>query len=145
MKKHLTGQILLSAAVGIFLGTGLFTFWYAKGYSYMLNDPEVCINCHVMRDNYNSWRVSSHRSATCNDCHVPHGLVRKYIAKGINGYRHSFAFTFGTPDVIRIKPDNMEILNENCIGCHESLVNHLSLIEDKDRKCVTCHHGVGHG
>jgi cytochrome c nitrite reductase small subunit len=35
--------------VGTTLGLGLFTFHYAKGTSYMSNDPLVCANCHVMQ------------------------------------------------------------------------------------------------
>ncbi len=139
------GRPILAIVIGAFLGSCLFTFWYAKGYSYMLNDPEVCVNCHVMRDNYRSWQVSSHRSATCNDCHVPHSLLRKYMSKAVNGYRHSFAFTFGPPDVIRIRESNRRILNHNCLGCHENLVNHLAVVQDPDRPCTFCHAGVGHG
>lgn len=26
------------------------TFFYAMGYSYMLNDPLTCMNCHIMRE-----------------------------------------------------------------------------------------------
>ena len=35
--------------VGAFVGLGLFTFWYARGASYLTDDPRACINCHVMR------------------------------------------------------------------------------------------------
>jgi hypothetical protein len=38
------------ALIGAAMGLGLFTFWYAKGASYLGNDPETCANCHVMRD-----------------------------------------------------------------------------------------------
>ena len=34
--------------VGAFVGLGLFTFWYARGASYLTDDPRACINCHVM-------------------------------------------------------------------------------------------------
>ena len=139
------GKALLSVAVGVFLGTSVFTFWYAEGYSYMLDDPEVCVNCHIMRDNYNSWHVSSHRSVTCNGCHVPHELIGKYISKAKNGYHHSWAFTFGPPDVIRIREGNSRILNDNCRECHANLIDHLPLAEDKTRECTDCHSGVGHG
>lgn len=144
--KWLTGsKTVIGISLGVFIGVSIFTFWYAKGYSYMLNDPEVCINCHVMRENYNSWQASSHSTVACNDCHIPHGLVRKYLAKAENGYRHSLVFTFGPPDVIRIRESNRRVLQENCIECHRNLVDHLPMVTDNDHKCVDCHTGVGHG
>ncbi|HUF79037.1 MAG TPA: cytochrome c nitrite reductase small subunit, partial [Thermoanaerobaculia bacterium] len=36
--------VLLGAAAGL----GAFTFGYAKGYSYLTNDPAACANCHLM-------------------------------------------------------------------------------------------------
>ena len=32
------------------VGLGLYTFVYAKGYSYLSNDPQGCANCHVMQE-----------------------------------------------------------------------------------------------
>ena len=82
---------------------------------------------------------------TCNECHLPHGFVPKYIAKAMNGYRHSLAFTLGPPDVIQIHEKNAKILQENCLGCHNNMVNHLLLADDKSTTCVHCHRSVGHG
>ena len=62
---------LLAAAVlvGSAGGLGVYTFVYAKGYSYITNDPAACANCHVMNDQYSGWLKASHRSvAVCNDC-----------------------------------------------------------------------------
>jgi cytochrome c nitrite reductase small subunit len=138
-------RIVIAVMLGVFAGTGIFTFWYAKGFSYLSNDPKACANCHIMNDNYKTWQVGSHRSVTCNDCHVPHSFVRKYISKGLNGYHHSFAFTFGPPEVICIKKGNSDILNENCITCHEKMVSHLQVVGDPSRRCTDCHKWVGHG
>lgn len=35
--------------LGVFVGMAGHTFFYAKGYSYLLNDPVTCMNCHIMR------------------------------------------------------------------------------------------------
>ncbi|HOK52928.1 MAG TPA: cytochrome c nitrite reductase small subunit [Armatimonadota bacterium] len=145
MKLAGAAKIFLCVSLGAFIGASAFTFWYARGYSYLLDDPDVCINCHIMRDNYNSWRVSSHKFATCNDCHIPHDFVSKWAIKGENGFWHSWVFTFGPPDVIQIREHNRVVLNENCIHCHETMVNHLTITHDPDRKCMDCHKGVGHG
>lgn len=138
---------LLPLAVGALIGVGGFTFWYAKGYSYMVDDPNACVNCHIMRDEFDSWQVSAHRAVTCNDCHVPHNLVGKYVTKAEHGLRHSWVFTFGDPQVIRIKPSSLEIVQENCIRCHEPMVEGIlnPAHTDAPDKCSRCHRGVGHG
>ena len=41
--------VLLAVLVGILRGIGGYTFLYAKGLSYMSDDPEVCINCRASR------------------------------------------------------------------------------------------------
>ena len=74
---------LAAAFVGLLIGIGSFTFVYAKGYSYLTNDPRACANCHVMQDHFDAWTRSSHRSvAVCNDCHTPPGLVPKVHDQG---------------------------------------------------------------
>ena len=71
-------SVLLAVMLGLLCGVGAFTFGYGQGASYLSNNPDGCINCHVMRDHYNSWRTSSHRHvAVCNDCHLPHHPIGK--------------------------------------------------------------------
>ena len=63
---------VFGALLGIAVGICGFTFTYAKGGSYLTNNPAACANCHVMREQYDDWSKSSHRAvATCNDCHTP--------------------------------------------------------------------------
>ena len=80
--------LALSIMLGVMFGAGGYTFYYADGASYLSNNPAACANCHIMNDQYDSWQKASHHAvATCNDCHVPHGLVRKYLSKAENGYQ----------------------------------------------------------
>ncbi len=142
-------MVILGVLAGILLGVGTFTFYYAEGFSYMSNDPKVCVNCHIMRDEYNSWsRGPHHHVAVCNDCHIPHELVPKLAAKMRNGYNHSRAFTFmDFPQPIMITQKNAEILQDNCIRCHEDLVHDALLVRaqgPEDNLCVHCHANVGH-
>jgi hypothetical protein len=59
-----------AAAVGAVVGLGGFAFVYARGYSYLTDDPAACANCHVMAEQFQGWSRGSHRSvAVCNDCH----------------------------------------------------------------------------
>ncbi len=141
-----TAPLFLSAAAGVVLGLGAYTFHYAEGGSYFSNDPKACVNCHVMREMYDGWQKASHHAAAaCNDCHVPHDLVGKYLAKAEHGFWHSKGFTlqdFHEP--IRIKEKSARQLQENCVRCHGDLVHEL-LTPNDDITCVRCHASVGHG
>lgn len=142
--------LLLCVLVGGAFGAGGFTFYYGKGWSYLSNDPAACVNCHIMREQYDGWQKASHHAvATCNDCHLPHGLVGKYLSKAENGFWHSKGFTlqdFHEP--IQIRPHNFETLQRNCIDCHQEMVSEL-LGEGShgsgNVSCIHCHQSVGHG
>ena len=151
--------LITSLFVGVFAGSGLYTFVSANGTSYLSNDPAVCVNCHIMRDEYDGWRHGSHHAvAVCNDCHLPHdNAVHKLLVKASNGWHHSKAFTtldFAEP--IRIKPGNAQVLEDNCLRCHGELTDQitahgtLGVPTDPTQKadlygCVRCHQQVGHG
>jgi cytochrome c nitrite reductase small subunit len=156
---RLTLPLVLALAAGSLIGLGGFTFVYAKGYSYLQDDPAVCANCHVMSEHFAAWQKGSHRSvATCNDCHTPHDLVGKYVVKARNGFWHSFYFTTGRyPDPLRITPPNHEVTEGACRYCHEQLtaaIDHGALpaadeatsnAQPEDRlTCTRCHRYVGH-
>jgi cytochrome c nitrite reductase small subunit len=143
-------QVGLFALLGVAIGLGGFTFRYAEGLSYFSTDPRACANCHIMQAQYDSWQKSSHHAvATCVDCHLPHDLVGKYIAKAENGYHHSKGFTFQDfHEPIMIKQKNSRILQKNCLHCHQALVDELSLSTAhgyEEVRCVQCHRSVGHG
>lgn len=150
-------SLALAAAIvaGIAGGLGSYTFVYAKGYSYLTNDPAACANCHVMRDHFDAWTRSSHRAvATCNDCHTPPGLVPKYVTKARNGFWHSFYFTVGGyPDPLRITPRNHDVTEQACRKCHADLTASIEpsfeLLPSgaghaPGLTCTRCHNTVGH-
>lgn len=137
--------MLLVAAASVFIGSGVFTFCYARGYSYMSDKPEVCINCHVMNEKYVAWQVSSHRDIGCNDCHLPHKTIfHKLYTKGLNGFNHSYAFTFLDVQTIRIRRWNEKVVEANCVRCHEATVANIFMGDIGDNRCLTCHRGTGH-
>jgi cytochrome c nitrite reductase small subunit len=148
MRRSAAAAILILALGGACLGLGGYTFVYAKGYSYLTNDPEACANCHVMNEQFDGWVKSSHRSvAVCNDCHTPSDLVGKYATKARNGFWHSFYFTTGTfHEPIRATPTSRRIAEANCRRCHEPLAQALltGTGEGEDFSCVRCHFSVGH-
>ena len=127
MTSRNAGTVVLGIVVGLAIGLGLYTFVYAKGYSYLTNNPEACANCHVMQDYYSGWITSSHHAvAKCNDCHTPHNLLGKYAIKTTNGFFHSFAFTSGRyPDNIQIKGYNQRVTEGTCKTCHADLTSSI--------------------
>lgn len=141
--------ILFCTAAGILIGVAGYTFHYAKGTSYLTNNPLACVNCHVMQEHFDSWVKSSHHAvATCNDCHVPHTFPEKYWAKLWNGWNHSRAFTLQNfQEPIRITKKNLRALQRNCIYCHNILVSELMTQQESFKdvlRCTECHRSVGH-
>lgn len=141
---------IAAIALGLFIGLGSYTFRYAEGLSYFSTDPAACANCHIMQSQYDSWQKSTHHAvAKCVDCHLPHDIIGKYIAKAENGYHHSKGFTFQDfHEPIMIKPKNSQILQDNCLSCHQDFVHELvtgATTDPNSIRCVHCHASVGHG
>jgi cytochrome c nitrite reductase small subunit len=148
MKLQTIKLIVLGATIGLVVGVAGYTFVFAKGYSYLTNNPASCANCHIMQEQFDGWVKSSHRAvATCNDCHTPDGFVAKYMSKASNGFWHSFGFTTGRfHEPIQIKAHNKEITEQACRKCHQDIVDAIEGThkETKDFSCVRCHNSVGH-
>jgi cytochrome c nitrite reductase small subunit len=141
-------SVILAVMLGMLGGVGAFTFGYGKGASYLSSDPQACINCHVMQDHFESWQNSSHRHvAVCNDCHLPHDPLGKWIVKADNGFFHSLAFTLENfHEPIRIKPRNARVTQHACMDCHADVVHQMLPAESHGEmlSCVRCHSDVGH-
>jgi len=145
---------LLSAAM--LAGLALYVLYISRAPSYLSDDPATCMNCHIMAPQYATWNHSSHREwATCNDCHVPHNnVVNKYYFKAKDGMRHATIFTLRKePQVITIREEGREVVQDNCIRCHGSLlsdekVNNYNLQTHHarmERPCWDCHRETPHG
>lgn len=140
----------LSCLLGALLGAGVFTFSEAEGLSYLGNASETCANCHIMREHFDGWQKASHHAvATCNDCHVPHAFIPKYLVKGENGFSHSKAFTLQNfHEPIRIRPKSRRIVLRNCLRCHGEVAGEMlerSRQVSDGEACIRCHGHVGHG
>ncbi len=153
-----TQQWLLVAVIltGIFIGLGAYTLKISKAASYLSHDPKTCINCHVMIPQYASWKRSSHaRVAVCVDCHIPHdNFIHSYSFKMRDGLRHSYVFaTRMEPQVIMIKEEGTAVVQENCIRCHQNVLQDTSLPQatyeahkaGEGKLCWECHREVPHG
>jgi cytochrome c nitrite reductase small subunit len=154
--KLIRPMLLASVLIGAALGIGSYTFVYAKGASYLSNDPAACANCHVMGDHLAAWTKSSHRAvATCNDCHTPSGALAKYVTKAENGFWHSLGFTTGGfPDPLQITPRNAQVTEQACRKCHTDVTLAVEGTSHEvpaqrpepgdELSCVRCHSSVGH-
>ena len=148
MRPRRLGFLLL-LALAVPAGVGLFTFGYAKGFSYLSSDPRACVNCHVMNEQYDAWLQSGHRhTATCVDCHLPHSGLAKWVAKADHGFRHSAAFTLQNfKEPIEITPADRLLVLDNCLRCHGDFVAAVHAAATpfgEPLDCLHCHQGAGH-
>jgi cytochrome c nitrite reductase small subunit len=141
----LIAALALIAVVGVGMYATDFT-------AYLGNSPTTCNNCHVMDAAYEGWYHAGHKQwTTCNDCHTPHAFIPKYIVKAQSGYHHVSAFLLGNiPDAIRAKQSQRDVIQENCIRCHESTVADLDwemtyVAGEEPRPCSECHRTAAHG
>lgn len=139
----------IAVVIGVTAGLGAFTFTYAKGASYLSNDPSACANCHIMQGHLDGWAKSPHHAvATCNDCHTPVGLVPKYFTKAEHGFFHSLAFTTGQfHEPIQIKARSRRVTEEACRKCHRDIVHDIDTATSPSHEklsCIRCHSDVGH-
>jgi len=105
--------------------------------------PAFCAGCHVMAAEYDAWsHAGAHRREMCVDCHLPNqNKTMHYIWKSIDGMKDTVAFYSGrVPERISISSHGQEVVQRNCIRCHESTVAHI----DKERLCWQCHRRVAH-
>jgi cytochrome c nitrite reductase small subunit len=139
------------AMLGIAGGMALFVFHASRAASYLSDEPETCMNCHVMTTQYLTWQHSSHaRVATCNDCHVPHdNFAHKYAFKAEDGLWHATVFTARwEPQVIRLSARAKPVVQANCRRCHEHVVEEVATSAhggDPNRACWDCHRETPHG
>jgi cytochrome c nitrite reductase small subunit len=146
MASRLTLTTVAASLIGVAIGLGAYTFAYARGYSYLSDDPTACTNCHVMQEYYEAWQKSAHHAvAKCNDCHAPHNLASKYVTKAENGFSHSLRFTTGFfPDNIMIRERDANVTEGACRYCHGEITSAIIGAQDRGMSCIKCHFDVGH-
>jgi len=107
------------------------------------DSPDYCMKCHVMESAYEAWvHAGAHRRIKCVDCHLPNeNKAMHYIWKTIDGVKDVVVFHSGkVPEQITISSHGKQVLQANCIRCHEVAV----MMIDKERKCWECHRRITH-
>ena len=150
-------KVSLITLCGVIAGGGLYFLYLLRAHTYLGDNPEACINCHIMTPYYATWKHSSHgRDATCNDCHVPHeNVARKYFFKGTDGMKHVFAFvTKSERPAPEAQDESAEVIMNNCIRCHQDLTTSMAKVgkmnyemakAGEGKACWDCHRDVPHG
>lgn len=142
--------------LGITAGLSTYIIYISKAPSYLSDQPETCVNCHIMAPQYATWSHSSHREVTnCNDCHVPHdNVLNHYYFKAKDGMRHATIFTLRLePQVIFIHEAGQKVVYQNCIRCHEPLLKNPKFTtlfpematRHEQGPCWDCHRETPHG
>ncbi len=153
-------QVGIYGLVGVALGLALVLTRIANATSYLSDEPQACINCHVMTDAYASWQRGSHgRVTVCIDCHVPHSSpLAKYAYKAQDGLKHSYVFTLRKePQVLELSARAVPVVQANCVNCHKHQVSGIRVQGSEgspltpdprsptsERRCWDCHHNI-HG
>ena len=148
--KVSVSAVVLCVLTGVLRGAGTYTVRYAEGLSYLSTNPAACINCHIMREQFDGWQHASHHAvAVCTDCHLPHATIPKYLIKAENGFWHSKGFTLQDfQEPIRLRSMSLKVVEKNCIHCHYDLVGDILGHDSAGAQtpsCVHCHASVGHG
>jgi cytochrome c nitrite reductase small subunit len=86
---------------------------------------------------------------------VPYNnIFNKYFFKAKDGLYHASIFTLrAEPQVIKAKGPSIEVIQNNCIRCHQSQVTDVKMAafvdnhyaNRTDRTCWECHREVPHG
>lgn len=129
--------VVAGAAVALFLMLGPPKL-LAKS-----NTPDFCAGCHVMESEYEAWvHTGAHRRKKCVDCHLPNENAGvHYVWKAIDGLKDIVVFYSGkVPEHIKLTAHGKEVLQANCIRCHESTVSFIN----HDRNCWECHRRIMH-
>jgi cytochrome c nitrite reductase small subunit len=138
---------LLIGVLAFVIALGVFTV-ATDALAYAGTDAATCNNCHVMDAEYEGWFHAGHaKVAVCADCHLPHEFIPKYIEKARSGMNDVYVFVFeGAPERIHAGEYSKDIVQENCVACHEDAVESIMLGEQSfERYCWDCHRSVMHG
>lgn len=138
--------LLLILAAVPFLLIGTFSLMKLPVVSSAMDGPGFCGRCHVMQPYIDTYLASSHRdAATCGSCHVPHDVLRGGAYKSYTGTKDLLAVLTGRDEHIRISNLGKDVVQENCLRCHNTLMREIGDTRDnKGSYCFDCHRHVPH-
>lgn len=145
MGKSGKRTVLVSAlvAAGVIVVVSVFFMFGPPQLLAKSDQPAFCVQCHVMESQYEAWmHAGAHRRKSCVDCHLPNeNVALHYTWKAIDGLKDVVVFYSGmVPERIELTSHGAEVLQTNCVRCHETAVTLIS----KERKCWSCHRRIMH-
>jgi len=100
-----------------------------------------------MEEQVESYLHSAHRlGASCSDCHVPHSLVPGALYKSYTGTKDVIGVIMNK-DPYEIRTSNLgkEVIQKNCLECHEGLFRYVGdTNRDGGKYCFECHRATPH-
>ncbi|HHX49839.1 MAG TPA: cytochrome c nitrite reductase small subunit [Clostridia bacterium] len=139
------GALAGPTIIGFLVALLLVAIIGTQGVHSATKDPSFCVSCHVMEPVYGTWSHSSHREIVdCNGCHTDQtNYLTKTYSKVTAGMQHLYHNNFGEiPQPIRIAKSNTQMVQENCLRCHQDIVRNLRM--DPGRRCFDCHRYTPH-
>lgn len=122
------------------------------------SQPRFCGGCHYMTPYYESWKTSTHKDATCVECHIPPGLRSEFRKKyeALAMVARYFTGTYSTNPWAEV--DDASCLRS---GCHAKrlllgkevfqgiLFDHqphlMEMRRGKRLRCTSCHSQIVQG
>lgn len=143
--KKINKKLLLFTLLGAFIG--IVAFVGTTSTLKATDTAEFCASCHVYESTVTHFQESNHANLKCNDCHTPNdSMLAKYTYKAKSALGHGYMYTVGTdkiPNVIHASAKSKEVVEQNCISCHEPGLENIE--HDAKDSCVDCHRQVPHG
>jgi cytochrome c nitrite reductase small subunit len=135
--------VIIALALGAAAGLGTYTFVYAKGASYLTDDPQACANCHnhagspQRLDQIEPSRgcdVQRLSYASRIDPEILHQSGARILS--FAGLHHG---QFHEP--IQIKERSRRVTENACRKCHQDTVHDIEATTTSDTamSCIRCH------
>jgi hypothetical protein len=142
---------LLKKVIIVLIEIFLLSIVLVIGANIWYSNPERCKVCHEVSKNYESWKISSHSSISCDQCHREQGATG-YITYKFRGiFRVFLHFSGMSPSEIKAK-----VVKERCLRCHTKIrksfrVGSVANLSDthsihlnKGFHCTDCHEEAVH-
>lgn len=136
-KSH---AILMIIAVVVIVIVGGFLY---------IEQPSFCLNCHVEKTTYKTWKKNTHKSVGCFGCHRGAG-VSGFVIQKIDYFRWIWDNEFN----VNKKSIRTVVTNSSCLNCHADKISKTIIsmgirvkheeILDEGWRCVDCHNSTGH-
>ena len=112
--------------------------------------PALCSGCHEMRDEYKSWRRSTHQDVPCHRCHQKPGA----LGQGAQRLR-LLSMVFAKVTGVYQRPIMARVPNNICLSCHmkeiQRTVEKVGQVRMSHKEpleagwsCGMCHNSVVH-